>query len=80
MIFIGYAELVEHKLRVAFCVPAVEVGKLRFKLTGADTVLLRKIGLGVKRVLFLHNLNEARIAHQYGAYHLIAVVREMVLL
>ena len=80
MIFIRYAKLIKHKFGVAFGIPAIQIGKFRLKLACADTVLLGKIGLCVKRVLFLHNFYKAGIAHKHRAHNFIFIIFKVILL
>ena len=80
MVLVGDTQLVEHKLRIALCVPAVHIGKFRFQLPGAHAIRLAKVRLGVQGVLFFHNFNETGVAHQHGAHHLVLVVGKVVLL
>ena len=80
MVLVGNTQLVEHKLCIALCVPAVHIGKFRFQLPGAHAIRLAKVRFGVQGVLFFHNFNETGVAHQHGAHHLVLVVGKVVLL
>ena len=80
MLFLVDAELVEHGLGVAFGVPAVHLGKLALQLRGAQAVLVGEVRLCVERLLFLHDLVEALIAHDDGGEHVVFIVEEVVLL
>ena len=79
VIFVAYAELIEHKFGVALGIPAIQIGKLRLKLACLDAVFLGEILLGIKRVLFLHNFDKSRISHKNGADNLVLVISEVVL-
>ena len=74
------AKAVEEARGVRLCVPAVHLRELRLELRGLHAVLLGEIGFCVERVLLIHDLDEARIAHHDRAQHLILVERIVILL
>ena len=74
------AEAVEEARRVRLRVPAVHLRELRLELRRLHAVLLREIRLRVERILLVHDLDEARIAHHDRAQHLILVERVVILL
>ncbi len=50
------------------CIPAVQLGKLRFQFSGAVAILFRKRVLCVQRVFLLHDFIQTRIALNNGIY------------
>ena len=61
-------------------IPAFEVGKLAFQLGGALAVGIRKIGLGIQRLLLGHHRIQALVALNHGLQHRLLVVGKLVLL
>ena len=76
----GDADAVEELGGLGFGIPAVHLGKLALQLRRALAVGVAEVGLGVERVLFLHDVVEAAVAHDDGVHHGEGVVLEVVLL
>ncbi len=74
------AQTIQQRSRVRFRLPAVQRGKITLQLARTNAVLLRKILLRIDGVLFLHNLVQPLISHNYGGKHLEGVVFKVILL
>ena len=73
------AQTGQNHFRVAFGVPAVQLGEFTFQLAGALAVRISEIRFGVELILFLHDLIQALMAHDDRLQHLVAVKLEVVL-
>ena len=76
----GDADAVEKLGGLGLGVPAVHLGKLALQLRRALAVGVAEIRLGIERVLFLHDVVEAAVAHDDRIHHGEGVVLEVVLL
>ena len=65
---------------VGLGLPAVQLGELDLQLGGQHTVLVAEILLGVERVLLLHNIVQAAVAHDDRVEQGIVVKGELILL
>ena len=65
---------------VALGVPALHLREPLLQLPGPETVLLRKVGLGVQRLLLLHRLPQRLMPHQNRVEDRKPVIGEVVLL
>ena len=80
MVFVRNAEFIEHKCSITFSVPAVHICKFSLKLACLNAVLLAEILFFIQRVLFLHHVIEALVAHHHRIQHGVGVILEVVLL
>ena len=80
MLVVRDAETVQQLCRLRLCVPAVELGELCLELRGAHPVLVREIGLLVKRILFVHDLHETCVSHDDRTQYLDLIVGIVILL
>ena len=77
---LAHAKVLQQLRGVALSLPAVHLGELLFQFRGAVAVLLGHLWLGVEHVALLHVVPKGVVAHEYGVYHLVRVVLEVVLL
>lgn len=80
MLLFGDAEAIQQARGLGLCVPAVELGELRLELRSAHAILFREIRLRVERVLLVHDLHEALVAHDDRAQDLVVIVGVVILL
>ena len=80
VLLFGDAEAIEQARGLRLSVPAVKLRELCLELRGAHAVLLGEIRLCVERILLVHDLDEALVAHDDRAQDLVVVVGIVVLL
>ena len=80
MLLFGDAEAVQQTCGLGLCIPAVEFGKLRLELRSAHAVLFGEIRLRVERILLIHDLHKALVAHDDRAQDLVVIIGIVVLL
>ena len=73
------AQTGEDHLRVAFGLPAIQLGELTLQLAGTFAVFIGEVLLGIEFVLFTHDLIEAAVAHDDSLQNLEIIKLEMVL-
>ena len=66
--------------RIAFCVPAVQLGKFALQLGSLFAVCFGEVRLGIQGILFLHDIVKALVAHDDSVQHRISVIFELILL
>ena len=76
----GQPQTGQQRRGVGLGVPAVHLREFAFQLGSALAVRVRKIRLRVQLVLFLHDVVQALIAHDYRVQHRIGIVLELILL
>ena len=79
MAFLRDSQPLEELGGVTFRVPASQLGKLGLQLACPDAVLIGKIRLCVKGVLFLCNFVDAGVTQNHRFQHLLIVVLELIL-
>ena len=80
MKFLRNLQGVEELSRLIFGVIAVHFRKFAFEFGGTDSVLFRKVRIGIQGVLFVHDVHEVFIAEHDGAEHRLFIVHILVLL
>ena len=73
------AEATQEGCCIAFSVPSVELCKLFFEFRYAEAILVRKVGLGLERIAFVHDVPKHGVTHQHGVEHGVLVPLEVVL-
>ena len=63
MFCIWNTETIEQLRRLRFCIPAVELGELCFKLRSTHAILVGEVRLFIEGVLLVHDLHEAWVSH-----------------
>ena len=64
---------------VAFGIVSAHFRELFFQFGHFDTVFVRKVGFGIKRIALLHDVPQYGVSHQYGIQHGTVVILEVVL-
>ncbi|MNI15021.1 hypothetical protein D3C73_683060 [compost metagenome] len=70
----------QHRCCIRLSIPAVQLGKFPFKLTGAQAVGFGEIAFGIQCILLLHDVIQAGMPHDYRFQHRVFIILEMVLL
>ena len=75
-----YTKVLHQLCGLAFCFPAVHLGKLQLQFGSPVAVFLRHFRLCVQHLTLLHVLPQWSVSHEYGIHYAELVIFEVVLL